>query len=98
MNTANLQLEGVYAVIAAILSAIRDKGLLDKEEIDRVLAGVETTLAADLSRPTELRSANVDAICFPARLLRLALQASSEGRDYSFSQLVSRVGQTKSDH
>lgn len=98
MNTANLQLEGVYAVMAAVLSAIRDKGLLDKEEIDRLLGGVETALAADLSRPTELRSANVDAICFPARLLRQALKASSEGHDYSFAQLVSRIGQTKPEH
>lgn len=97
MNTANLQLEGVYAVLAALLGAIRDKGVLDDDEIDRMLAGVEETLASDPVRPAELRAANVDAICFPARLLRLALRTSREGEQLSFSQLAGRVRQTKPD-
>lgn len=98
MNTANLQLEGVYAVLAALLGALRDKQLLRDEEIDGLLASVEKSLATDARRPAELRGANVEAICFPARLLRLALQASSHGEQLSFSQLASRVGQTKPDH
>ncbi|MBI1866701.1 MAG: hypothetical protein HYS06_00075 [Methylocystis sp.] len=93
MNTANLQLEGVYAVLAALLGAMRDKGVLNDDEIGQMLAGVEATLASDPHRPTELRAANVDAICFPARFLSLALQASRQREQLSFSQLALRVGQ-----
>jgi len=97
MNTANLQLEGVYAILAALLGAMRDKGVLSSEEIDRLLADVETTLVSDTRRPVELRDANVEAICFPARFLRHALKASSEGRAFSFAQLASEVGHRKQD-
>jgi hypothetical protein len=98
MNTANLQLEGVYAVLAALVGALRDKGLLQPDEIDGLLGGVEQDLAQDPYRSNELRGANVDAICFPARFLRLALQRSSAGEPFSFAQLATLVGQTKPDH
>ena len=97
MNTANLQLEGVYAVLAALLVAVRDKGVMNNDELDQLLAGVEKTLACDVRRPTEVRDANVDAICFPARFLRKALRANAEGRDFSFARLASEVGQSKAD-
>lgn len=93
MNTANLQLEGVYAIIAALFGALRDKGVLGGEEIDSLLVDVELSLANDPLRPRELRDANVEAICFPARLLRLALRASAAGETFSFAQLAGRVGQ-----
>jgi hypothetical protein len=95
MNTANLQLEGLYVVISALLVSMREKGVFDDQEIDKILAEAESALASDPDRPTELRGANVDAICFPARFLRQALQASSEGRGHSFAQLATRVGQMK---
>lgn len=98
MNTANLQLEGIYAILAALVGVMREKGLLDNAEIDQLLTNVETALAFDSHRPAELRGANVDAICFPARFLRLALQASSDGQQLSFSQLAGQVGLTKPDH
>ena len=98
MNTANLQLEGMYAVLAALVGAMREKGLLNGEEIDRLLAGVEKSLASDPHRPAEVRAANVEAICFPVRFLRLALQASSEGHQLSFAEVAGRVGLTKPDH
>lgn len=98
MNTANLQLEGVYAVLAALVGALRDKGVLQAGEIDRLLADVEQNLALDPHRLNELRGANVDAICFPARFLRLAMRDSSAGEQFSFAQLAGRVGQTKPDH
>jgi hypothetical protein len=97
MNTANLQLEGVYAILAALFGAMRDKGVLSSEEIDGLLVDVESTLFLDARRPVELRDANVEAICFPARFLRHALKASSEGRAFSFAQLASEVGHRKQD-
>ncbi|WP_159726192.1 hypothetical protein [Methylosinus sp. Ce-a6] len=93
MNTANLQLEGVYAILAALFGALRDKGVLGAEEIDSLLVDVELSLASDPLRPRELRDANVDAICFPPRLLRLALRGSAAGEGFSFAQLAGRVGQ-----
>jgi hypothetical protein len=95
MNTANLQLEGVYGVLAALLGALRDKGLFQTDELDALLAGVEQRLASDPQRPQELREANIDAICFPARLLRLALAGSAAGEDLSFAELAVLVGRTK---
>ncbi|MBY6240295.1 hypothetical protein [Methylosinus sp. Sm6] len=97
MNTANLQLEGVYAVLAALFGALRDKGLLAEGEIDALLAGVEQRLASDPQRPQELREANIDAICFPARFLRLALGESAAGEDLSFARLTARVGREKAE-
>jgi hypothetical protein len=40
MNTANLQLEGAYAVLAALLHALRDKEVLSDAEIDHLLMDV----------------------------------------------------------
>src|SRR5690606_786426 len=42
MNTANLQLEGLYAAMAALMNAIRDKGVLSADEIETVLKDAET--------------------------------------------------------
>ncbi|WP_166140994.1 hypothetical protein [Methylosinus sp. RM1] len=93
MNTANLQLEGVYAILAALFGALRDKGALGQEEIDALLVDVELSLANDPLRPRDMRDSNVEAICFPARLLRLALRESASGESFSFAQLAGRVGQ-----
>lgn len=97
MNTANLQLEGLYAILAALVAALREKGLLNGQEIDQLLARVEQSLASDPGRPAELRGANVDAICFPVRFLKLALQASADGDRPAFAELAGRVGLTKPD-
>jgi hypothetical protein len=98
MNTANLQLEGLYVAVAAITALLRDKGLLSVAEIDSALAAAEVKATFDAVRPQELSPAHVDAICFPLRLLRLANQASAEGVELSFSQLAARVGESKPGH
>jgi hypothetical protein len=98
MNTANLQLEGICAIMAGLLGIMRNKGLLSSEEIDQFLDGIEKNLASDPNRPAELRGANIDAICFPVRFLRLAVKASSEGGQPSFMELAGQVGLTKPSH
>ncbi len=95
MNTANLQLEGLYVVVAALLVALREKGIFEGRELDDLLAETEAALIADPGRSAEMRDANVEAIRFPVRLLRQAVQASGEGRSLSFMELATRVGQTK---
>lgn len=98
MNTANLQLEGVYAAMAALMGALRAKNLLSEAEIDQALAEAERHLASAGERPREISGANVDAICFPTRLLRLANARSARGEPWSFAGLAAEVGRTKPNH
>jgi hypothetical protein len=95
MNSANLQLEGVYAAMTALMTALRDKGLLDQEEIDGALERAETALVSNCRRPTELSTASVEAICFPLRYLRLANQVAPDAPPPSFSDLAARIGQAR---
>ena len=97
MNTANLQLEGVYAALAALMNALKAKGLLSEGEIDGALAEAEECLAKDGARPAELSAANLDAIRFPLRLLRLANARAASGGDCSFTGLAAEVGRSKPD-
>ncbi len=91
MNTANMQLEGVYAVLAALFHALRDKAVLSDAEIDHMLAEVERSIASDVERPAEVRSSNVDAMCFPVRFLRTSLRASAQGQRPSFAQVAAQI-------
>lgn len=91
MNTANMQLEGVYAVLAALLHALRDKAVLSDAEIDHMLAEVERSITSDVERPAEVRSSNIDAICFPVRFLRTSLRASAQGQRPSFAQVAAQI-------
>ena len=97
MNPANLQLEGVYAAVAALMHALREKSLLSMQEIETALAAAEDKIASDPARRPGLSGANRDAICFPLRFLRLTNQTSAEGKRLSFSELATLVGQTKPD-
>ena len=98
MNTANLQLEGVYLALAAVIGLLREKGLASEREIDLALAAAEVKATFDPTRPQQLSPAHVDAICFPIRLLRIANHAQAAGQNPSFSELAVRVGETKPGH
>ena len=92
MNTANLQLEGLYLLLGNLLAALADKSVLTRREIDGAIARAEAAAAAEAGR---LSPANLDAVLFPMRLIRTALDAPPGGG--SFSTLAARVGETKSD-
>ena len=50
MNTANLQLEGLYLVVAALNNALVKKGILSRDEIElaaRLLALANRTASED---------------------------------------------------
>ena len=98
MNTANLQLEGLYAAVSTLMTTLRNKGVLSAQEIENALAETERRLSADPDRPTELSAAHVDAICFPVRYLRLANRLEAEGTTPSFTELARRIGQDKREH
>ncbi len=98
MNTANLQLEGLYAAVACLVDLLANKNVLSRTEVDRTLQELEASLAADPNRPTELSDAHLDAICFPVRLLRLANETGARGEAFSFSRLAAEVGRSKPQH
>jgi hypothetical protein len=95
MNTANLQLEGLYLVIAALNNALVKKGLLSRDEIDLALRRAEQTALGDDRVAEDMSASNRDAIAFPARLLALANRTASEDEISTFSELAKMVGSTK---
>ncbi|MDF2995682.1 MAG: hypothetical protein K0R27_1319 [Xanthobacteraceae bacterium] len=92
MNTANLQLEGLLLAISALCLTLKQKGILSDAEIGEALRAAET--AAKLRGDTsELRNANIDAIHFPIRFLKRAVESGPEPLD--FCRIASRVGSSK---
>ena len=92
MNTANLQLEGFYLVVAAIGRVLLNKGVLSPDEIAAALTEAEEAATRD-TRLTHLSAAELDAVAFPARFLAVALEAPSTTS--SFSEIAKQVGQRK---
>jgi hypothetical protein len=95
MNTANLQLEGLYLVVAALNNALVKKGILSRDEIELALRRAEETAIGDDRVAEDMRPANRDAIAFPARLLTFANRMASEDEISTFSELARMVGSTK---
>lgn len=94
MNTANLQLEGLYLAVASLNQMLVEKGVVGREDIDHALHRAEAVASSD-ERSEELSPANRDAIAFSIRLLRLANRETGDAASYSFSELARRVGETK---
>lgn len=94
MNTANLQLEGLYLVIATLNEMLVSKGLASRDEIHQALRLAEETAVGDY-QVEDMSPANRDAVAFPARILQLALRGSDDGQVQPFSELAKLVGQTK---
>jgi hypothetical protein len=91
MNTANLQLEGLCMAIAALVELLKNKGLVSAEEVDKAFEGAERTAAEG----KDLSAANLGAIGFPVRLLRLANSTAFAGHPLPFQELARRVGEAK---
>lgn len=92
MNTANLQLEGLYTALQSVLCALREKELLSADEIDRALAEAETVAGSDPRRPTELSGSNREAVLFPIRYLRAANRLCDADSRPTFSEVATLVG------
>ena len=95
MNTANLQLEGLYLVIAAMHETLISKGVVSRQEVDDAMRAAESTALTDYRSMENLRPAECDALAFPARLLRIANATMSDGKALSFTALARRVGSGK---
>lgn len=94
MNTANLQLEGLYLAIAALTRALKDKNILSEAEIDAALGTAEDAVRSDRHRTEMLSDANLDAICFPIRVMRV-MNGVNDGTTPSFTEVARYVGVTK---
>lgn len=95
MNSANLQLEGLYLAVAAINEALIAKGVLSREELTQALRAAEQSAIGDDRAAEDLRPAERDATAFPCRLLIQALATTSPGQAPTFSELARRVGASK---
>lgn len=95
MNTANLQLQGLYLTLASLVEALAAKGVLSRAEIDLALARAEQIALGDERAAEDFSLANRDALAFPARFLRLANSEADGAGPASFSALARLVGQTK---
>ena len=95
MNTANLQLEGLYLAIVSINHLLVSKGVVSTSEIDMALRRAEANATGDEHIVEAMSPANRDAVCFPIRLLQLANNSGSGCEISSFSELARMVGVTK---
>lgn len=98
MNSANLQLEGLYLVIAAMHETMISKGLVSRQEVDDAMRAAEQTAINDNRSMESLRPAERDALAFPARLLRIANATVADGGALSFSALARKVGTVKAPY
>jgi hypothetical protein len=95
MNASNLQLQGLYLVLAQLLQTLSAKGVLNADEINDLLARAEQLALGDERVFEDMNPASRDALAFPARLLRLANRGAEAGDTQFFSELARQVGQTK---
>jgi hypothetical protein len=98
MNTANLQLEGLYLVIAALHNELVRKGVLSRDELDMALRRAEAAATSDERATEDLSPANRDAVAFPARLLALANRGAPSDVLPGFGELARLVGSTKAPY
>jgi len=91
MNTANLQLQGLLAVVSSLLQAIERKGGLTRSEIETLLDRAETDAATSARQHEGLSEANIEAVCFPARYLRQSMNGRAGSQ--SFAEVAMAVGQ-----
>lgn len=94
MNTANLQLEGLLLAISALCATLKAKGILDDADIAGALTAAEAAAEKRCGSST-LSSANVDAVRFPIRFLRGALEAGPGAFD--FCGIAAGVAASKQD-
>ncbi|MDB5621877.1 MAG: hypothetical protein JWR39_440 [Devosia sp.] len=93
MNTANLQLEGLYLALAAVNRALVDAGVVSRDQLELAFRKTES-VALGADRMSNLSPAERDAVCFPIRVLQVALEAP----DADFADLARTVGTTKPRH
>ncbi len=90
MNTANLQLEGLYLAFAAMNAVLVRRGLLTADDISGALSEASAVAGRDSH---DVSAANRDAVTFPIRFLQRAIEQSRTGSLSTFSELARQVGE-----
>lgn len=98
MNTANLQLEGLYLALAALNETLISRGVLTRGELAAAFARAEALAMGSDRAEEDLRPAERDAVAFAPRLLLAALRAGEMGETPDFSALARQVGERKPQH
>jgi hypothetical protein len=90
MNTANLQLEGLYMAVASLVELLKEKDLVTANEVDIAFARAERSVFE--GKDNGLSASNLEAVGFAIRLLRLANTTSFAGHPLPFPELARRIG------
>lgn len=90
MNTANLQMEGTLLALAALCEVLQRKGVMTGDEIAQALSCAEAGIS---SRAPGMSEANREAIRFPIRFLRRAMERDGSALDYA--AIAAGVGRTR---
>jgi len=91
MNTANLELEGLYVAIAAVNHLLVQKGVVTLAELQGALDEAHNATKA-AAKERELSGSNREAICFPIRFLMLASAKADRGEPVDFHSVTREIG------
>ena len=94
MNTANLQLKGILLAVNSLLGVLKNKGVLNQQELDDALQEAENTAAREAGARGELSRSNSEATFFPIRFLR---EANKNSGQVSFSSITQLVAERSND-
>lgn len=90
MNTANLQMQGMLLALTALCRELMRKDLL---KVGEIAAALDQAEAGASSCESGLSDSNIQAIQFPIRFLRLALEQEHAALD--FQALSAEIGRAR---
>ncbi|KRD95909.1 hypothetical protein ASE63_12935 [Bosea sp. Root381] len=94
MHPANLQIEGLLALVSELTSQLVKAGVLTPEAVQEMLSRAETAITDDKQRRDQLGDSHRDAMLFPVRYLGRAL-AAADGQAQCVSAVTAAVGRSK---
>jgi hypothetical protein len=97
MHPANLQIEGLLALVSELTSQLVKAGVLTPEAVKEMLAQAEGAVTTDKLRRDQLGDSHRDAMLFPVRYVGRAL-AAAEGPAQCVSAVTAAVGREKNRH
>lgn len=94
MHPANLQIEGLLALVSELTNQLVKAGVLTPEAVEEMLSRAETAVTEDKQRRDQLGDSHRDAMLFPVRYLGRAL-AAADGKTQCVSTVTAAVGRSK---
>ncbi|HEV7256259.1 MAG TPA: hypothetical protein VGN82_00635 [Bosea sp. (in: a-proteobacteria)] len=94
MHPANLQIEGLLALVSELTSQLVKAGVLTPEAVKEMLAHAEGAVTTDKLRRDQLGDSHREAMLFPVRYVGRAL-AATDGSAQCVSAVMAAVGRTK---